>query len=178
MPSTSDVPPVEQTPGPVLYQMAKGTTALLWSTRILPALALVGGISGLISGIVSTPHETWMVVLNCIVIGLASWILFANRRSLSSIVRRAVSVGPDIEFTRWDGSKVTVPRRGRSLQKDPQRSNRARVVLSPVGEEKPIHLFCQDKGALAMMADLEKRGVVRGPRPPKDVARAALLGGR
>lgn len=158
----------------LLYRMSTANRLLLWMPPILLGVAIVGAIFG----IVFTRVLTWRIV-DCFVLILSILMLVVSRRRMAPVVVKTELEGADLQFRKWNGTVMTVPRRGRSLRKLTNLSNQAWVVLEATSDKQQVRLMCQDKEAMSLLEDLERRGVVRGPGNPKDkYPGVPLAGGR
>jgi hypothetical protein len=152
-----------------LYRMSTATRLLVYSPRFTVMVALVAGLY-----LAVIPHLAWPLrALFALVTLLAALALYASRSQTSSLVVRARLEDSEIHFTRWDRKELVVPRRGRALKKDTS-SRSALLLLQPTAGGDSVSLLKQDKDAMALLADLDRRGVVRGPGAPRD--RSPLTG--
>jgi hypothetical protein len=131
---------------------------LLWSPRILLVAAMVGGLS-----MIALVHTTAYIIWGILFMAISGMGLAGSRRSAGEIVVGVEQHEESLVLTRWDGHQVTAPRRGRSLRKINDKTDAARLALQVQGEKGVLVLLKHDKAAMAMVDDLEKRGVVRGP---------------
>ncbi len=172
MPRNPDSAEPAPTDSNVLYRMTTANRLLLWMPRLLLGVAIAGAIGG----IVFTRPIGWRI-MDVFVLVLSVLILVANRRQMAPIAVQTELEGNDLRFRRWDGSILTVPRRGRSLRKLTHLTNQAWIVLETTSDKQRVRLMCQDKAAMSLLEDLERRGVARGPGNPKDKYPTVPIGG-
>lgn len=157
---------------PLLYRMPIGTRVLLWATRFPAPLLLFSSLTLLV-----TTHRWYLWLLYGLMAAISIPVFIQGRKMLSNIVVRAELDGPNILFKRWDGRVLTVPRRGRALRKDP-REHPTWTTLQVADSKDTLAFVKQDKDAMAMLADLDRRGVLRGPGSAKEKALPPQMMGR
>jgi hypothetical protein len=160
---------------PILYRMSRGTRLWLWFPRILSVVLAVSGIFT----IILFHRYPWLVALGVVSMAVGGLSLVLGRSQMGAIVVRVEQDGNDIRFHRWDGRAVVASRRGRSLRKLPNRSSGAFLTIEPASAKEGASLapspspdlltfMKQDKPAVEMLNDLERRGILRGPGSSKD----------
>ena len=152
--------PVES---PLLYRMPTSTRLLLWSTTRLPGPIML--ICSVVLLIVLRHWYWWLLTVITAALNIPLWI--QARKMMANLVLQAELEGGNILFRRWDGRVISVPRRGRALRRS-SAEHPTQTILQVADSKDTLALIKQDKEATAMLADLDKRGVLRGPGTPKE----------
>ena len=154
----STVPPESS----LLYRMPPSTRLLLWSTRLPAPFMLLASIA-----LIVTSHHWYIWIFGIFMVAISLLMLVRTRKMLNNLVTRAELDGGDIRFRCWDGRVIAVPRRGRALRKAGS-EHPIWITLQVADTKETLAVVKQDKQVTAMLADLDRRGVLRGPGAPRD----------